>query len=263
MKLLNRVSLFFLVALAIILVVYSAAFYAFVRARLVQQFEQELLLALTSLVAAAEVEAEDVSWQPLEHTIAVGATQGPDEIQWAVIGDGSRVVDKSRNARPDLVEQSKAIASGAAAGRDGASIFAEDRWRVLHKRLVAPAPNGGNRDVDEFDDITVVVARSAVPLNADLHRLLLVVCALPSATWLVAGAAGRWVCRRALQPVSDMSEQIRSVTDAHSPARLPVSKARDELADLALAFNTLLDRQQRAFEQQRRFTGDAAHELRT
>jgi signal transduction histidine kinase len=60
-----------------------------------------------------------------------------------------------------------------------------------------------------------------------------------------------------------MSEQVRSMTDTHSHSRLPVAEARDELADLALAFNTLLDHQHRAFEQQRRFTGDAAHELRT
>jgi signal transduction histidine kinase len=46
-------------------------------------------------------------------------------------------------------------------------------------------------------------------------------------------------------------------------SRLPVIKTRDELADLAAAFNTLLEHRHRAFEQQQRFTGDAAHELRT
>ena len=46
-------------------------------------------------------------------------------------------------------------------------------------------------------------------------------------------------------------------------SRLPVGETGDELADLAEAFNALLESQHRAFEQQRRFTGDAAHELRT
>ena len=54
MKLVNRVSVFFLAGLAVVLVVSSGHFYAFVRAHLVRQFEQELLGTLNSLVAAAE-----------------------------------------------------------------------------------------------------------------------------------------------------------------------------------------------------------------
>jgi signal transduction histidine kinase len=45
--------------------------------------------------------------------------------------------------------------------------------------------------------------------------------------------------------------------------RLPVGAARDELADLGQAFNDLLGRLQESFERQRRFTGDASHQLRT
>jgi signal transduction histidine kinase len=89
------------------------------------------------------------------------------------------------------------------------------------------------------------------------------VSALPLGAWLIAAAAGHWFCRRALQPVLDMSQRARSMTGADFHSRLPVSDTQDELAELAVAFNTLLDRQHRAFEQQQRFTGDAAHELRT
>jgi heavy metal sensor kinase len=262
-KLVNRVSAFFLAALATVLVIYSSVFYAVVRARLLQQFEQELRGALNSLVAAVEVEPEEVKWQPLEHTIILGAVPGQNEVQWAVIGDGSRVVEKSRNATPRLIAQAKVIASPATGSADRNQIVTSSDWDILYQRLVAPAPQRNERELDEFDEIVVVVARSYAPLNANLHRLLLLVCALPVGTWLVAVAAGHWFCRRALQPVLDMSEQARSMTGANLHSRLPVSETGDELADLAVAFNTLLDHQHRAFEQQRRFTGNAAHELRT
>ncbi|MEX1042287.1 MAG: ATP-binding protein [Pirellulaceae bacterium] len=263
MKLVHRVSVFFLAALAIVLVIYSSIFYAFVRARLVQQFEQEVQGALNSLVAAVEIEPEEVKWQPLEHAIVLGAVQGPDEVQWVVIGDGRRVVEKSRNATSELIAQANAIASSASTTADTGQTVTPDDWHILHQRLVAPIPDRRGRELDEFDEIVVMVAHSAAPLNANLNRLLLLVCALPVGTWLVAVAAGHWFCRRALQPVLDMSQQARSMTGANFHSRLPVSETGDELADLAVAFNTLLDHQHRAFEQQRRFTGDAAHELRT
>src|SRR5690606_23816941 len=66
-----------------------------------------------------------------------------------------------------------------------------------------------------------------------------------------------------LQPVLDMSQRARSMSGADFHSRLPVSETKDELADLAMSFNKVLDSQHRAYEQQRRFTDNAAHELRT
>jgi signal transduction histidine kinase len=128
---------------------------------------------------------------------------------------------------------------------------------------VASDPDAKLSDVDEFDEIVIVAALPSASLDANLNQLLLLVCALPIGAWLVAAAAGHWFCRRALSPVVQMSEQARSMVDSHHGARLPLLNTNDELEELARAFNTLLDHQQRAYEQQRRFTGDAAHELRT
>ena len=161
MKLVNRVSLFFLAALAVVLIAYSSIFYAIVRARLVRQFEQESHGTLNSLVAAIEVEPEEVKWQPLEHTIALGADQGPDEVRWIVIGDGTHLVDKSRNATSELVAQARSIAANTSTGADGDKFALNGDWRLLHRRLFAPAPDRTERELDEFDEIVVVVAHSS------------------------------------------------------------------------------------------------------
>jgi two-component system, OmpR family, sensor kinase len=52
-----------------------------------------------------------------------------------------------------------------------------------------------------------------------------------------------------------------SAADLHQ--RLPGPAHADEVGELNRAFNELLDRLQEAFERQRRFTGDASHQLRT
>src|SRR5690554_3320849 len=114
MKLVNRVSLFFLAALAIVLVVYSTIFYVVVRGRLVQQFDQHLNASLHALVAAVEVEPEEVKWQPLEHDIDLGNPDDIDAVQWVVIGDQDHVVEQSRNASPELVAYAKSLAAGTA-----------------------------------------------------------------------------------------------------------------------------------------------------
>src|SRR5207248_1878113 len=74
---------------------------------------------------------------------------------------------------------------------------------------------------------------------------------------------GRALCRRALAPVTRMAGAARIMSAADLDQRLPAPGSRDELEDLGRAFNGLLGRLQESFERQRRFTGDASHQLRT
>jgi signal transduction histidine kinase len=60
-----------------------------------------------------------------------------------------------------------------------------------------------------------------------------------------------------------MAAAARIMDGADLEQRLPGTANGDELEDFARAFNSLLDRLQESFERQRRFTGDASHQLRT
>src|SRR5438045_9495412 len=60
-----------------------------------------------------------------------------------------------------------------------------------------------------------------------------------------------------------MAYHIRLMSAANLDDRLPDVQSRDELDELSRSFNGLLDRLQESFERQRRFTGDASHQLRT
>jgi heavy metal sensor kinase len=263
MTLVNRVSAYFLAALAAVLTVCSAISYGIVRRQMTQQYQQELYSALHSLVAAIEVEPEDVNWQPLEHTIGLGVGEGPAEIRWLVIGDGVHNVEISRNASEKFIAEANSLSASASERITEHSSPALPGWRFLQQRLVAPAPKHKGRELDEFDEIVVVVGRSTSQLKAGLTRVATFAALLPLGGWLAAAVVGRRFCRRALQPVVTMARDARSMSGADFKQRLAVSASGDELTDLGLAFNTVLDRLERSFEAQRRFTGDAAHELRT
>ncbi|WP_170245604.1 sensor histidine kinase [Fodinibius salinus] len=75
---------------------------------------------------------------------------------------------------------------------------------------------------------------------------------------------GYWLSRRALTPVASISEAAKSITATDLDKRIPVNyQVRDELTDLAETFNMMLNRLQKGFEREKRFTSDAAHELMT
>jgi signal transduction histidine kinase len=96
--------------------------------------------------------------------------------------------------------------------------------------------------------------------NEGTQALLLVSVATIALGWLVAGRM-----LRPLQRVTDTAAQI-----AESPAadkglhqRIKVTGPRDELRDLAEAFNRMLERLDQSFDGQRAFISNASHELRT
>jgi signal transduction histidine kinase len=77
----------------------------------------------------------------------------------------------------------------------------------------------------------------------------------------VLAAVATWiVVRLALRPVGRMRRSVRALPPGR---RLPIPEADDELRALAADFNALLARQEETSRRLRRFTGDAAHELRS
>ncbi|HJQ45936.1 MAG TPA: ATP-binding protein [Amycolatopsis sp.] len=123
-----------------------------------------------------------------------------------------------------------------------------ERWRAS----VATAPDGQLR--------LVVVGTGLVGLETSVrtgsHWLL-----WAASIGALLGAVATWlIVRMALRPVGRMRRSVRALPPGD---RLPIPEADDELRALAADFNALLERQEEASQRLRRFTGDAAHELRS
>jgi signal transduction histidine kinase len=73
--------------------------------------------------------------------------------------------------------------------------------------------------------------------------------------WIVAG--------RVLRPIQDITRTARRVSQDNLGERIDPSGPEDELRDLAVTFDSMLDRLEAAFASQRRFVANASHELRT
>jgi two-component system, OmpR family, sensor kinase len=96
-------------------------------------------------------------------------------------------------------------------------------------------------------------------LGARLRTILAVGTVL---ALLVAGGLGLHATRDALRPLDRVIRAARRIGAGQLDERLRPAR-RDEIGELAEAFDSMLDRLAAVFAAQRRFVGDAAHELRT
>ncbi|MQA16205.1 MAG: HAMP domain-containing protein [Pseudonocardiaceae bacterium] len=117
---------------------------------------------------------------------------------------------------------------------------------------VVTIPDGSQR--------LVVAAADLVGYGAVVHRGVVLASLTAVLAAVAAGGAGWAAARAALRPVARMRAAAAGLPPGQ---RLPVPAARDELHALADALNELLARRDAATERVRRFTGDAAHELRS
>jgi signal transduction histidine kinase len=86
--------------------------------------------------------------------------------------------------------------------------------------------------------------------------------ALPLALGII-GLGGWFFSARALRPVRKLTAAAQRVTAAGLDQRIAAQGEDREFVELIEVFNGMLERLQRSFEQARRFSADAAHELKT
>jgi signal transduction histidine kinase len=112
-------------------------------------------------------------------------------------------------------------------------------------------------------DLVLQGHSSQVPLTESLRSLFrglwLAIPAAASISALLAGLA----THRALRPVGAITSFAAGIRGSPDGARVPVPTSGDEIERLAATVNQMLARIDEGRRAQRRFTSDAAHELRT
>jgi signal transduction histidine kinase len=90
---------------------------------------------------------------------------------------------------------------------------------------------------------------------ASFACIALVFFAGVGATALMAG--------KALRPITRLSREIERIDENNLSISLPETKSHDEVAILSAAFNSMIGKLDKAFASQKRFSANAAHELKT
>jgi two-component system sensor histidine kinase MprB len=145
--------------------------------------------------------------------------------------------------------RTRAVASG-----NGNAFFSSTHIGGIHARVFT-VPIGAKAALQ--------IASPLDSVDRELHRLRLILLLVSLAGVALAAVAGGLVSHTALvavRRVSDAAERVTSTLDTSE--RVP-EEGKDELARLAVSFNAMLAALQEAIETQKRFVGDASHELLT
>jgi signal transduction histidine kinase len=85
---------------------------------------------------------------------------------------------------------------------------------------------------------------------------------------LLSGLFITWVITyfnvaKSLKPIEDFKKQVQKITENNLNQRIEVPSSKDEIAELAKYFNTMLNRLEQSFSFQKNFVHHASHELKT
>ena len=163
-----------------------------------------------------------------------------------------QVLDAAGTVTSSVPPSDEPLLGGAVPPPDGEIRTVElpaDGSGRLTTRAAGPATVVVAAPLDDVEESTVALVRGlalGVPLSAAV---------LAALVW--------WAVGRALSPVEGIRAQVDRITGRRLDERVPEPATAEEIARLARTMNAMLARLQRSAEEQRRFVGDASHELRS
>lgn len=259
-----RLTLWFVIILALVLGVFSVFIYASQSRDLRVDAVQGMQVKLSRLEAYFRSEAwQNSSLSPAEVPDSNGqALLQPGDFILLATTDGQVVQDWG--VKPQ--DPQRLVGSLVSAAN-------QDRSSSVFQQTISVTDDGNGTSSSSYLFIVVPVLRHDLLLGflvlgsptslRDQLRKLTVSLFLGSLGMLaVAFFGGLWLADRAMRPVKSITQTARAISESDLNRRLNL-RGRDELAQLAGTFDRMLARLQSAFERQRQFVADASHELRT
>jgi two-component system, OmpR family, heavy metal sensor histidine kinase CusS len=111
--------------------------------------------------------------------------------------------------------------------------------------------------------VTLILAADMGEFNDRMAELRNTYLAALSAILLLVAGGGWFIARRALRPVTALTQTAERVTARGLDQRIPTMAGDREFNRLVTVFNEMLDRLEKSFGQAMRFSADASHELKT
>ncbi|MCB9422296.1 MAG: HAMP domain-containing protein [Ardenticatenaceae bacterium] len=238
-----RLTLWYLFTLGVILLLFATFLYFQLRHTLQNQLDTALQLVASQAVINVDRDGGRLAFQNVENESG-GTLTGDDFVIYLLAADGT-IWEKSGQLAEGVV--APPAASGFTTTPTG-----DDWWRVFSQEVSADGVTGWIQIIGNMD-----------PINDTMDRLLAIILLGIPLALLLAGAGGYFLAVRTLQPIDRMTQTAQTISASDLNRRIAYQGPADAVGRLAQTFDSMLDRLQTAFERERHFTGDAAHELRT
>jgi heavy metal sensor kinase len=239
-----RLTFWYMALLALILVGFSAFLYVSLSRSL--RGEADHILASDAQQVSSSLDIQNGQPQigespPTGSVVALYTTSG----QLLAASDARTPVPPLLSALHGMTPGQRAYTTVRLTGNE--------EWRVVTEPVVQ---NGHVVGILE-------VARSERDVQTTLSQLLTLTAIAVPLTLMVAVGGGLFLAQRALGPIDRITRTVQNIGADDLSHRLRLPARPDEVGRLAATFDGMLDRLDRAFQRERRFTADASHELRT
>ena len=261
-----RLTLFFTLFLAFVLIGVSAAVYFLTQRSLVGNLEERAIQAVAQINSSGLVSGVRTLPRDAYFEVRVYLTNLPASVEEV---RNAALISTARRANPSpMVGYFSSLLSDKVY-RDllenrftFARVQLENGTQLLVLATLASVRLDEEMERDVRPQPAALFVGLPLPTErlAQLRRLLL----YTSLSAFAVFALGVYILsRQVLLPVKKVTEAAAQVSGAELSQRVPVPRSRDEVQEMAVTLNHMLDRLEESFETQRRFTADASHELRT
>jgi len=242
---------------AIGILIVSVVTHLVVRSILLQQVDRSLSL-VASLQARAVVESPPESMELKEWELRPDEIGRLQDVLWfvQVWNEKREIVTRSANLTQPLPDPD----SGWDAVQEGHIVY-----------MTITSPQGLLRQtlypLQRLDpahaEHAIQVAVSLGPVSRMLNQIDIVLMSVSILGLLIVIAIGWGVATSAIRPIEEIVTQTREIHSPDELKRITAYARTHEFASLVEVMNEMLERLEKAFDSQQRFTADASHELRT
>ncbi len=272
-----QLTLWYTIVFAILILLFGTVFYVNLHMSLVSSFDDALRLRTQQIAAGIAEENGKITISDVTGGLP-GIVDG-DEVKGAATA-GHITPARHRETHPDVVFGALVRIIGAT----GQTVYVSPAFLNLNVPLVSiiqplhgtswkgtiTARNGQSVRlysaalIDNGKVFGVAqVGESLASLDTTLHSVLVEFLLIVPFVLLLSAFGSYWLATNAFAPIKRLTRAARRIKDGDLQQRVPVPLAKDEVQSLALTFNEMIERLNKAFMQQRRFAADASHELRT
>jgi heavy metal sensor kinase len=247
-----RLTLWYAVLFALILALIGSVLFVWLREHLNAELDEQVHDQAAVVLTTIRIDGNAAAWQ-----VTPGLEQEGEYFLRLLDTDGTILADNGAELGGVPLQRNELHI--ALAGETVFSSLTLDDGQTL-RILTAPVRPGGEEGpiVGVFQ-----LGLDRGDIDEVLGQVLTGLATVAPLAIAAAAMAGYVLAGRALAPVSDITRLAAVVGGQDLHARLRLDLPEDELGHLARTFDGMLDRIEDAFNRQRRFTGDAAHELKT
>ncbi|MBS1512608.1 MAG: HAMP domain-containing histidine kinase [Bacteroidetes bacterium] len=116
---------------------------------------------------------------------------------------------------------------------------------------------------DDNNRFIIAVAATDVDGSEYLQQLKEILLIVLVMAVVLSFFGGIIFAKSLVRPIKKIMGEVNLITTNNFSQRIKIKKSKDELAQLAVTFNSFIDRLQESFDTQRRFISNASHELST